>query len=101
MEYVFKALPKEFLQQLLVEFLLFALWDVLAAHLLPSALPASKVSHFKEAAAYNVIKLAEPALWILLPNAHHASLVKISTPVNAYLALTVSASTVKTTMNSA
>lgn len=101
MEYVFKALPKEFLQQLLVEFLLFALWDALAAHLLPSALPASKVSHFKEAAAYNVTKLAEPALWILLPNAHHASLVKISTPVNAYLALTVSASTVKTTMNSA
>ena len=101
MEYVFKALPKEFLQQLLAEFLLFALLDALVAHLLPSALPVSKVSHFKEAAAYNVIKLAEPALWILLPNAHHASLVKISTPVNACLALTVSASTVKTTMNSA
>lgn len=98
---MFKVLLREYLQQLLMEFQLFAQLDVLVAHHLLSALPASKVSLFKVKVAYNAIRLAEPAPWTLRLNAHHASLAKISTPVNVYLALTVSASTVKTTTNSA
>ena len=101
MEFVFKVLLKEFLQQLLVEFLLYVQLDALAAHLLLSALTASKVSPFKATAAYNAINLAEPALWMLPLSAHHASLVKISTLVSVYHALIVFASTVKTTMSSA
>jgi len=61
-EHVFKVQLKVCIQQSLVEFRLFALLDVLPALLQLFALAASKVSHFKEIAAYNAIRHAEPAL---------------------------------------
>lgn len=62
MEDVFKVQLRPCLQPLLVEFQLFALLDVLPAHLQLFALHASKVFHYKEIVAYNAIRLAELVL---------------------------------------